>query len=78
MKRIVVGFFGVALLLGTVGCDSGTGGGEGMPKDLTPPSTDNIPKADMAAGKVTDPSKDPAKAQAAKAAADNAKTEAPK
>ena len=49
----------------------GDRGVQGMPKDLTPPFTDNIPKADMAAGKRHRPSKDPAKAQAAKAAADN-------
>jgi len=52
MKRIVTSLCGAALLLGMAGCESGTGGGAGLPADRSEPVPVNLPKTDMAAGKV--------------------------
>jgi len=47
MKRIVLSLFGAALLLMVTACDSGSGGGAGLPQDKSEPVPVNLPKADM-------------------------------
>jgi len=52
MKRIVSSVFGVAILLGTAGCGNDTGGGAGLPADRSEITPIDLPKTDMAAGKI--------------------------